>query len=149
MRINNIYIENALCNIKLLADEHMYVQEWIDILKKEGYMINQYASEILYEIGGLHFKGKSISSGIVLELNFNPIYYASGEIDRMQIYNTCSQDILFPIGGMYDYTIYIGVKGEVYIADWKNLYKCGDDFEKFINNVCANNPQLIELYNGK
>ncbi|MBQ8018452.1 MAG: SUKH-3 domain-containing protein [Methanobrevibacter sp.] len=146
------YIEifnKYLSEIDILSDEHEKVYDWIKILSEEGYKNNDYANEILSNLGGLKIRGKGSTSKNYVEIYFNPVYYAGGEYDRMNIYNKVADDILFPIGGLYDYTIYVGKNGKYYIADWKNLYECGNSINSFMKNIFLDNPQLIELYNNE
>ncbi|MBR1815306.1 MAG: SUKH-3 domain-containing protein [Lachnospiraceae bacterium] len=140
------YLNKNLAEYEIISDEYENKNAWIEILSEEGYVYNEYADEVLSIFSGLKIKGRGKTSNNYVELYFNPVYYASGEFDRMSIYNNAADDILFPVGGLYDYTMFIGKTGVYYIADWKNLYKCGDSIDSFLFNIFSGDPELSELY---
>ena len=141
------YIKKYLEIFEIISDEHDEINKWIRILIDEGYQINKHAKELLDHFGGLKIKGKGLFNDKT-EVYFNPVYFASGEIDRLQMYNKITDDVLFPVGGLYDYTIYVGQTGKIYIVDWKNIYECSTSIDGFLKNILSYNPKLKELYNG-
>ena len=145
----NYYFNKYLAEFIILSDEHENIFNWVNALFDEGYIYNDYADETLSIFGGLKVRGRGMLSQNVIEIYFNPVYYASGEYDRMSIYNNAADDILFPVGGLYDYTVFIGEKGKYYIADWKNLYECGESIDSFLENIFSDVPNLLELYNNE
>lgn len=142
------YFNKYLSEYEVLSDECEKVDVWIKLLVEEGYVFNEFSKEILSIFGGLRIKGTGKGSKSYVEIYFNPVYYASGEFDRMSIYNKVTDDILFPVGGLYDYTIFVGEEGHYYMADWKNLYECGRSMDSFWKNVFSDAPQVLELYNN-
>lgn len=145
----NHYFNKYLSEVDILSDEHENTDAWVAMLSEEGYINNNYANETLLSFGGLRIRGKGTASKNHVEIYFNPVYYASGEYDRISIYNKVTNDILFPIGGLYDYTIFVGKNGKFYIADWKNLYECGSSIDSFLQNIFLDTPQLLELYSNE
>ena len=134
-----------LSDVEIQSDNHEKVECWIEQLTSEGFEINEFAREILNGFGGVSVKGKGNTSQIFVELKFDPVYYASGEFDRMGLYNFAANDTLFPVGGMFDFTVYVGKQGAFYVADWKTLYECGDTLERFLETVSSEKPERREL----
>lgn len=122
------------------------ITSWVEILSKEGYIINDYAEFVLKELGGLHIRtsGNENYSGVTLR--FNPVKAASGEYDRMEIFNAASYEELFPIGECYDWVIYVSESKKVYLGDWMSLSIAGDSIEEFLNNIFNPKFQLKEIY---
>ena len=145
----NYYFNKYLVEFVILSDERENIGDWINVLSDEGYIYNDYAEGFLSIFGGLKVRGRGVSSHSDIEIYFNPVYYASGEYDRMSIYNNAADDILFPVGGICDYTVFIGEKGKYYIADWKNLYECAESIDSFLENIFSDDPNLLELYNNE
>ncbi|MBQ8982207.1 MAG: SUKH-3 domain-containing protein [Lachnospiraceae bacterium] len=141
----NYYFEKYLSEVEIISDEHESIAAWVKVLMNEGYVYNDYADEILSIFGGLKVRGRGETSKNYVEIYFNPVFFASGEYDRMSIYNSLVRDSLFPVGGLYDYTIFIGKKGKYYIADWKDMYECGNSVDSFIHNIFMDAPNLLEL----
>lgn len=119
---------------------------WIQILSREGYIVNDYAKTVLKELGGLQIRVSSDKEHLGVTMHFNPIIAASGEYDRMEMFNKSSGEELFPIGECYDWVIYVGASKKVYLGDWMSLSVAGDTIEDFLNNIF--NPQfhLKEIY---
>ena len=144
----NNYLSKHLSEFEVLEDNHKFISSWINLLVEEGYELNEYAKEFMMIFGGIRVKGRGKQSKTFVEISFDPCYYAQGEYDRMIIYNSASEDTLFPVGGLYDYTIFIGRKGTFYIADWMNLYECGKSSDLFFENVFSDKPKLLEIYSN-
>ena len=52
-------------------------------------------------------------------MRFNPADAASGEYDRMEIFNAVSNEELFPIGECYDWVIYVSEsKKYTWVIGW-------------------------------
>lgn len=119
---------------------------WVEILSEEGYIINDYAQVILQELGNLQIRTSSQGNYLGVTLHFNPINAASGEYDRMEIFNSASEEELFPIGELYDWIIYVSGKKNVYLGDWKSLSIVGNTIEEFLNNIFNPEYQLEEIY---
>ena len=145
MDYKEIFSEH-LSEFKVLEDKHKNIDDWINLLVEEGYELNEYAKEFLLIFGGIKVKGRGKQSKSFVEISFDPCFYAQGEFDRMSIYNSVSEDTLFPVGGLYDYTIFIGRIGTFYLADWMNLYECGKSSDFFWENIFSDKPKLLELY---
>ena len=119
-------------------DRKQDINPWIQILVKEGYKVNDYALSVLKELGNIKIRNERNHWGVVLY--FNPVYAASGEYDRLEIFNAVSDEELFPIGECFDWVIYVGDSKKVYLGDWKSLSIAGDTIEEFLNNMF--NPQI-------
>ena len=121
--------------------------DWIKSLVSEGYVINDPAKNILYELGNLNLKyhenNFKESGHYELEIIFNPVLYA--EIDRLNDCCAFGKEMMFPIGGMYDYTLYTGESGKIYAADWKSIAETGNSIEDFLNNMFDPYYQIKEV----
>ena len=129
------YVLNVLKNSGWSDGRKQDITQWIQILTEEGYIVNEYAKSILYELG--------------VTMHFNPINAASGEYDRMEIFNQASNEELFPIGECYDWVIYVSDSKKVYLGDWMSLSIAGDTIEDFLNNIFNPQFQLKEIYTNK
>ena len=134
------YLTGALADFTLKSDENEKVAEWVKSLISEGFKYNDFAEEFLNRFGGLKFIGTGKGAKSRVEVCFDPVYYASGEYDRMEELEEIAGDELFPVGGLYDSTIYIGRTGKFYLGDWINFYECGDSTDSFIENIFADDP---------
>lgn len=111
------------------------IKEWVLELKKEGYVLNDYADTILRELGGINivYNGNKQHAGVRLE--FNPFNAASGEYDRIEEYRYAIDDDIFPLAEFYDYVVYAGKSQKIYLVDWTGIYAGGDCIENFLNNI--------------
>ena len=140
------YILNVLRKSGWNSDRQQEIQSWINILSEEEYQVNDYAQLILKELGDLEIRVSSNKNYMGVTLHFNPVNAASGEYDRMEIFNKVSNDELFPIGECYDWVIYVGSDKKVYLGDWQSLSIAGNSIEEFLNNIFNRNFQLKEIY---
>lgn len=108
---------------------------WILALKDEGYLLHDYAQDILVELGNLSIQEKTSKDYMGVMLDFNPYEAASGEYDRLENFELICNDRLFPIGGLYDYVIYAGASKKIYLGDWEGVYFVGDSIESFLDNI--------------
>lgn len=122
------------------------IYSWINILLDEGYVINDYAYSILQELGDIQIRVSGDDSHCGACMHFNPINAASGEYDRMEIFNSASNDELFPIGECYDWVIYVASNKKVYLGDWMSLSIAGNTIEDFLNNIFNPNFKPKEIY---
>ena len=134
------YLTGTLADFTLKSDENEKVAEWVKSLISEGFKYNDFAKEFLIRFGGLKFIGTGKEARSRVEVCFDPVYYASGDYDRMEELEEIAGDELFPVGGLYDSTIYIGRTGKFYLGDWINFYECGDSSDSFIENIFADEP---------
>ena len=134
------YLTGTLADFTLKSDENEKVAEWVKSLISEGFKYNDFAKEFLIRFGGLKFIGTGKGARSRVEVCFDPVYYASGDYDRMEELEEIAGDELFPVGGLYDSTIYIGRTGKFYLGDWINFYECGDSSDSFIENIFADEP---------
>ena len=79
-------------------------------------------------------------------MHFNPADAASGEYDRMEIFNAVSNEELFPIGKCYDWVIYVSENKKIYLSDWMNLSIADNSIEEFFNNIFNLKFRLKEIY---
>lgn len=122
------------------------IQPWIKILSEEGYVVNDYAQAILQELGNMQIRTSGDKNHLGVQLHFNPVNAASGEYDRMEIFNDVSNEELFPIGECYDWVIYVSSSKTVYLGDWRSLSIAGNTIEEFLNNIFDIQYQLEEIY---
>lgn len=122
------------------------VCSWINILTEEGYIVNDYALIVLQELGDLKIRTSGNQNYFGVSLHFNPVDAASGEYDRMEIFNYASGEELFPIGELFDWAIYVSSRKNVYLGDWKSLSIAGNTIEEFLNNIFDPEHQLVEIY---
>ena len=134
------YLNGALADFILKSDEYEKVEEWLKCLISEGYKYNDFAGRFLKRFGGLKFIGTGKEARSRVEVCFDPELYASGEYDRMEELEEIAGDELFPVGGVSDYTLYIGSKGKFYLGDWINFYECGDSTDSLIEKLFADDP---------
>ena len=127
-------------------DRKQDITSWVEILSEEGYIINNYAESVLKELGGLQIGTSSNEYHLGVTLHFNPVNAASGEYDRMEIFNAASNEELFPIGECYDWVIYVSESKKIYLGDWMSLSIAGDSIEEFFNNIFNPKFQLKEIY---
>lgn len=116
-------------------DRKYDADEWIKKLSAEGYCINEYAKEILCELGNINVRENVTEEHNCATFDFNPFYAASGEFDRMEEFEIASQEKMFPIGALQDYIMYASKSKKIYLGDWSSLYIAGDSIENFLNNM--------------
>ena len=118
------YVLNVLKNSGWSDGRKQDITQWIQILTEEGYIVNEYAKSILSELGDLQVRVSSDKNHLGVTMHFNPVNAASGEYDRMEIFNQASNEELFPIGECYDWVIYV--------SDSKKDYSVfGQSFHEF------------------
>ncbi len=140
------YVLNVLKKSGWSDDRKQDITLWIQVLSEEGYVINDYAQAILIELGNLQIRTSSDKNHLGVTLHFNPVNAASGEYDRMEIFNDVSNEELFPIGECYDWVIYVGNSKKVYLGDWMSLSVAGDTIEDFLNNIFNPQFKLKEIF---
>ncbi len=140
------YVLNVLENSGWSAGRKQDISSWIQVLSEEGYIVNEYAKSILSELGDLQVRVSSDKNHLGVTMHFNPVNAASGEYDRMEIFNQASNEELFPIGECYDWVIYVSNSKKVYLGDWMSLSIAGDTIEDFLNNIFNPQFQLKEIY---
>lgn len=140
------YVLNILKKSGWSDDREQDITSWIQILSEEGYIVNDYAQSVLKELGNLQIRTSSDKKHLGVTLHFNPVNAASGEYDRMEIFNAASNEELFPVGECYDWVIYVGASKKVYLGDWMSLSIAGDTIEDFLNNIFNPQFQLQEIY---
>lgn len=140
------YVLNVLKKCGWSDYRNQDITHWIQVLSEEGYIVNDYAQSVLKELGDLQIRNSSDNSHLGVTMHFNPINAASGEYDRMEIFNNASSEELFPIGECYDWVIYVGASKKVYLGDWMSLSIAGDTIEDFLNNIFNPQFQLKEIY---
>jgi len=124
------------------------IDNWIEQLVKEGYLCFSYAKEVLEELGGIYIKSGNVRIGNCIpgEFDFNALDAASGEFDRMEIFESLAGESLFPLGMIHQYFMYVGPSEKIYMGDCTKLYIVGNNLEDFLNNVILGlrKPILIE-----
>lgn len=65
-------------------------------------------------------------------MHFNPVRAASGEYDRLEIFNAAANEELFPIEKCYDWIVYVGASKKIYLGDWMSLSIAGETIEDFL-----------------
>lgn len=140
------YVLNVLKESGWSDNRKQDINPWLQVLSEEGYKVNSYAQSVLKELGNLQIRVSSDKKHLGVTLHFNPVNAASGEYDRMEIFNEVSNDELFPIGECYDWIIYVSNSKKVYLGDWKSLSVAGNTIEDFLNNIFNPQFQLKEIY---
>lgn len=140
------YVLNVLKRSGWHEDRKIDINAWLQVLSGEGYIVNDYAKSVLRELGDLQICISSDKEHLGVTLHFNPVNAASGEYDRMEIFNSSSGEELFPIGECYDWVIYVSASKKVYLGDWMSLLVAGDTIEDFLNNIFNPQFQLKEIY---
>lgn len=130
----------------IITNEQAKLRGWICTLENDGYILNNNADLILQNVGGLKITGHGKITGKPMDFYFNPVHYTNKDYYCISTFNKAANDTLFPIGGVSDFTIFVGKKGKYYIATWKELFECGDSFQSFIENITSDIPFLKEVY---
>ena len=140
------YVLNVLKKSGWCNGRKRDITSWIQVLSQEGYMVNDYAQSVLKELGDLQIRTSSDKNHFGVTLHFNPVNAASGEYDRMEIFNAAANEELFPIGECFDWIIFVGPSKKVYLGDWMSLAIAGDTIEDFLNNIFDRQYKLKEIY---
>lgn len=140
------YVLNVLKTSGWNEGRTQNITTWIQILSEEGYIVNDYAKSILTELGNLQVRVSGDKNHLGATMHFNPVNAASGEYDRMEIFNKASNEELFPIGECFDWIIYVSDSKKVYLGDWMSLSIAGDSIEDFLNNIFNPQYKLKEIY---
>ena len=140
------YVLNILKESGWRDDRKQDITLWVQVLSEEGYIINDYAKSVLKELGGIQIRTSGDKNHFGVSLYFNPVNAASGEYDRMEIFNAVGKEELFPIGECFDWIVYVGASKKVYLGDWMSLSIAGDTIENFLNNIFNPQFQLQEIY---
>ncbi len=139
-------VADAMLNSGWDKNRKHYADEAIDCLVEMGFELNEYAEEILKELGGINFKFRendvTENRFFYCDIAFDPVSFA--ENDRIGPCYVFAKETMFPIGGMHDYTVYAGESHKIYLADWKNIAIVGNDIEDFLNNMCDRNYVINE-----
>ena len=133
--LNDKYILNCLISEGWYIGRKVDVSHYDSVLRKEGYVITKYAYDILAEWGGLYIRSFANEKYCAADINFDPIYYASGEIDRLEEFEERANEELYPIGGVQSYILYVGKSGKIYMRIMDVFYFVGNDIEEFICNM--------------
>lgn len=145
MKIEDKYIMDCFKESGWYMERRIDILHLNDILKKEGYVINKYAYDILTELGDLYIKNVSNKEYNVVDINFDPIYYASGEFDRLEEFEELAGECLYPIGGVQIYILYVGTSGRIYMGIMDAFYYVGSSIEEFICNMFKKKYEPIRL----
>lgn len=140
------YVLNVLKTSGWNEGRTQNITPWIQILSEEGYIVNDYAKSILTELGNLQVRVSGDKNHLGVTMHFNPVNAASGEYDRIEMFNKASNEELFPIGECYDWIIYVSDSKKVYLGDWMSLSIAGDSIEDFLNNIFNPQYKLKEIY---
>lgn len=146
VKVLDKYVLNILQESGWNVNRKLDVCSWISILSDEGYVINDYAYSILQELGDIQIRVSGDESHYGVCMHFNPINAASGEYDRMEVFDSASNDELFPVGECYDWVIYVASNKKIYLGDWMSLSIAGDTIEDFLNNVFNPKFKPKEIY---
>lgn len=119
---------------------------WISELEEEGYVINEYASLILKELGNIYVREPGNEMYVSATFDFNPYNSASGEYDRLEEFEHASRDKMFPIGALQDYIVYAGESKNIYLGDWQSLYLAGGSVEEYLENIFKREYEPVEIF---
>lgn len=120
------YVLNVLKNSGWSDGRKQDITQWIQILTEEGYIVNEYAKSILSELGDLQVRVSSDKNHLGVTMHFNPVNAASGEYDRMEIFNQASNEELFPMVLMTEQDVF-------YCYTDGYLEKAGENVEQMLD----------------
>ena len=118
---------------------------WKLELEEEGYKLNEYAKEILEELGNIYVWEQNVGTYVGATFDFNPYNSASGEYDRLEEFELASRDKIFPIGALQDYIVYAGESKKIYLGDWDGLYLIGNSVEEYLENVFKRGFEPVKI----
>lgn len=133
--LNDKYILKCLISGGWHIGRKNDISYYDSVLRKEGYVINKHARDVLVEWGGVYVRNIANENYNGVDINFDPIYYASGKIDRLEEFEERANEELYPIGGVQSYILYVGKSGKIYMGIMDVFYFVGNDIEEFIYNM--------------
>ncbi|MCT4618780.1 MAG: SUKH-3 domain-containing protein [Marinisporobacter sp.] len=124
------------------------ISHWIEILTDEGYECFPYAIEVLEELGEIEIrqernKSHNHYSG---DIDFHALNAGSGEVDRLEIFESIAGEKLFPLGMVYEqWFLYVGRSRKIYMGSYTEVYLLGSNIAEFLNNtlITGKKPKLL------
>lgn len=116
-----------------------------ETLCAEGYVLFEYAQEILESLGGITVHSKGDGSHSYADFDFDPVEAASGEFDRIEYYQSIAHESLFPLGSLSQGIAYAGMSQKIYWGSVDQLYLVGNSIEDYLNNLLSWRPSIISL----
>lgn len=118
------------------------ISHWIDPLEREGFNMGPQAKEILRNLGGLRIEPPTSPSNLFYPsaINFDPYFAASGELDRVRLWQVRYGRTLSPLGE-YDplFLLLCGDDGAIFGAREHKFNKLGNNIEEALEvRVLAN-----------
>ena len=116
------------------------IKLWVARLVAEGYTLSDAADRLLRNLGGLtiHLPANPPRNPYPHNLVFDPIYYGSGERDRVEEWERSLGVSLFPVGYVTGaYAIWVADTGAVYYGIEFGLYSLGASFAEALQRLLS------------
>lgn len=137
------FLSEVFSEYEIISDSHEKVASWIDTLINQGFTLNELAKDILDTIGGFSVRGKSKAAQMTVELNFDPLLYSKGNFSRLSEYSEFTNDALFPVGGLFEFTLLVGKSGNFYLSSQKSSQECAISFSGFMDFLINFDPNSL------
>ena len=129
------YVVSALQKIGWHENRKIDISYWKAVLKNEGYIIFDYAEELLENFGGIEVNSIIATIYSCAQFDFDPLNAASGEFDRINYYQSTTHDQLYPIGSLVEGIAYVGLSKKIYWGSVDKIYLVGNCIENYLNNL--------------
>ena len=130
--------ETALTAAGWTPGRRISIDEWVSQLLTEGYTPTPLAVELLANLGGLvvHLPADPPRNPYSHDLVFDPIYFGSGERDRVVEWESVLGIGLVPIGHVTQaYPLWVTGPGAVYYGHEFGLFSLGDSFPEALDRL--------------
>ncbi|MEN2776016.1 SUKH-3 domain-containing protein [Acetivibrio clariflavus] len=141
----NQYVKDILIKNGWYSGRKFDATKWFNELADEGYVLHNYAREIIEELGGISVCEQRCGNYSGASFDFNAYYAGIGEFDRIGEYESATKEKLYPIGRMCDSIVYASETGKIYFGDWAELFLCGNSIEEYLNNLFDINYKPIKI----
>ena len=117
-------------------------------LTRHGFVLNQYAIDILDEFGGFSVR-KIIKKGAYsgyhgATFEFD-MYYGESQDFLFKSFESKIGHTIFPIGRMYDAVVYVSDENKIYVGDLHNLDYIGVGIESYFNYLFKDDYPYVEI----
>lgn len=129
--VSDLYIRELFCSHGYGRNDYD-IEEWIQILEKQGYVPNDYVINVLKKFGGISLNAKGDVDHYAVQIWFNPIFAAEWKFDKDEPLKAFCSDSLFPVGMLFDEIVYVSETHEVYSSSGDSCSYWGDSIEDFL-----------------